>query len=173
MGYYNNYKKEVSTINLLKMHGSVNWSKSENQIRVSYENDLKHIKVIPNLDSTDFVTQLVSEIKNKNDLSSFNNALSKLTSSIETEINDFYEQYKELAIINPNKWKFHETVFEQHYYQIIRNFSYELENPNTVLIVFGFSFADEHIEETFKRSTSNPTLEIILFQRTRSYKVRR
>lgn len=162
MGYYNNYKKEVSTINLLKMHGSVNWSKSENQIRVSYENDLKHIKVIPDLDSTDFVTQLVSKIKNKNDLSSFNDTLSKLTSSIETEINDFYEQYKELAIINPNKWKFYETVFEQHYYQIIRNFSYELEKPNTVLIVFGFSFADEHIEEIFKRSMSNPTLEIII-----------
>ncbi len=63
MGYYNNYKKEVSTINLLKMHGSVNWSKSENQIRVSYENKLKNFKDIPILKNIDFVTQLVSEIK--------------------------------------------------------------------------------------------------------------
>lgn len=74
----------------------------------------------------------------------------------------FYESYKNLAIINPNKWKFHETVFEQHYYQQLRNLSYSLEKENTILIVFGFSFADEHIREINKRSLSNQTLYVYI-----------
>src|SRR5699024_5056509 len=79
-----------------------------------------------------------------------------------TYLNDFYKEYKGLPIINPTKYKFHETVFEQHYYQQLRSFSYELEKRNSVLIIFGFSFADEHILDIFKRSLSNPNLEVYL-----------
>ena len=64
--------------------------------------------------------------------------------------------------MNPTKWKFHETVFEEHYYQSLRALSYELEKPNSVFIVFGFSFADEHILSLIKRSLSNPTLKIFI-----------
>ncbi|EGQ2953395.1 hypothetical protein EAF39_11650, partial [Staphylococcus pseudintermedius] len=51
---------------------------------------------------------------------------------------------------------------EQHYYQLIRSFSYELEKKQSVLIVFGFSFADEHIRDIFERSLLNPELLVIL-----------
>ncbi len=43
MGYYNNFKREVITINLQKMHGSVSWSKKEDKINVSYENKFDNI----------------------------------------------------------------------------------------------------------------------------------
>ena len=76
------------------------------------------------------------------------------------DIADFWKAYKELPVVNPTKWKFHETVFEEHYNQALRTLSYELEKPNTVFIIFGFSFADEHILSLVKRSLSNPTLKV-------------
>ncbi|MEQ1964894.1 hypothetical protein ABLB69_17365 [Xenorhabdus khoisanae] len=63
-----------------------------------------------------------------------------------------------MPIVNPTKWKFHETVFEEAYYQILRHLSYELERPHSVLIAFGFSFADEHILSLVQRALSNPSL---------------
>lgn len=64
--------------------------------------------------------------------------------------------------MNPTKWKFHETVFEEAYYQILRHLSFELERPNSVLITFGFSFADEHILHLVQRSLSNPSLTVFV-----------
>lgn len=163
MGYSDNYKREVPTINLLKMHGSVSWSKQDdNLIKVSYDNRFEEINMIKELDEKDFKNDFVSLIENNSDLSGFEEELKNITDKIKEEINLFYAQYQKLAIINPDKWKFHETVFEQHYYQLIRNFSYELEKENAVLIVFAFSFADEHIEEIFNRSLSNPKLEVFV-----------
>lgn len=62
--------------------------------------------------------------------------------------------------MNPTKEKFKETVFQQNYYQMLRMLSFELEKKNSVLIVFGFSFADEHIKEIVKRSLINPYLKM-------------
>ena len=52
---------------------------------------------------------------------------------------------------------------EEHYYQMLRIFSQELERKQSVLIVFGFSFADEHIQSILKRSLSNPNLLVYIF----------
>ena len=65
-------------------------------------------------------------------------------------------------MVNPTKEKFRETVFQQNYYQMIRMLSFELEKKNSVLIVFGFSFADEHIREIVKRSIINPSLKVFV-----------
>src|SRR5690606_25960330 len=72
----------------------------------------------------------------------------------------FWAAYNELPIVNPTKFKFQETVFDEHYYQMLRLLSYELEKPNAVLITFGFSFADEHILNLIKRSLANPSLQV-------------
>ena len=74
----------------------------------------------------------------------------------------FWAKYELMPIVNPTKWKFHETVYEEHYYQMLRLLSYELEKPNAVLITFGFSFADEHILNLVKRSLSNPRLQVFV-----------
>jgi hypothetical protein len=41
--------------------------------------------------------------------------------------------------------------------------SNELDKENTLLIVIGFSFADEHILKITKRALKNPTLRVIIF----------
>ncbi|EIT1260133.1 hypothetical protein L1G46_002441 [Staphylococcus pseudintermedius] len=106
----------------------------------------------------------------------FNSSLSKEIGNVISNLNkqvaalniderkwrEFYDKYTNLSIINPDKYKFSKTVLEQHYYQLIRSFSYELEKKQSVLIVFGFSFADEHIRDIFERSLLNPELLVIL-----------
>lgn len=74
----------------------------------------------------------------------------------------FWNTYNKLPIVNPTKWKFHETVFEEHYYQMLRLLSYSLEEQNSVLISFAFSFADEHIRNLVKRSLSNHSLQVFI-----------
>ena len=158
-GYLDSYKNEVPTINLIKIHGSISWEKRSNDIiGVNYDCDLATL-LISNLDGVNFIDTIVSSIEN-NDYTQFNKNLLDLYQLNKEDLNSFYIEYQKLSIINPNKWKFHETVFEQHYYQQLRNFSYEMEKENTILIVFGFSFADEHVKEVFERALVNPTLKV-------------
>jgi hypothetical protein len=74
------------------------------------------------------------------------------------------EQYNDShALILPRKHKFSETVLQQVYYDLLRLYANELDKENTTLLVFGFSFADEHIIEITKRALKNPTLKIVIF----------
>lgn len=174
-GYNDTYRKEVPTINLFKIHGSISWGIEENHIVVKEKNNLikrlettienmeiekKDVKGIidesMNQDLDGFIKNINEKVKDlldfKEDIDGF---------SIE-DLNEFYREYLKLPIINPDKYKFFETVSEQHYYQLIRSFSYELEKKQVVLIVFGFSFADEHIKDIFERSLLNPELQVII-----------
>jgi hypothetical protein len=46
----------------------------------------------------------------------------------------------------------------------MRQYSNNLEKENTLLLVSGFSFADEHIADITKRAANtNPTLHIVVF----------
>lgn len=65
--------------------------------------------------------------------------------SLAADQDEFLESYSKLAIINPEKNKFNSTVMNSNYYDQIRMFANELERQNTILLAFGFSFADEHI----------------------------
>jgi hypothetical protein len=78
-------------------------------------------------------------------------------------LESFFNEYKKLMIINPEKSKFKNTVMDEYYYSMLRLLSYELERDQTILIVFGFSFADEHIRNLIKRSIHNPYLRIYIF----------
>lgn len=84
--------------------------------------------------------------------------------SFSTDQDDFLKNYEKLAIVNPEKNKFNSTVMNSNYYDQIRMFANELERQNTVLLSFGFSFADEHIVQIISRAlSSNPTLTLVLF----------
>ena len=169
-GYNDKYKREIPTINLYKMHGSINWSKDNtNKINITYNSNIT-INPIQKLDEIDFINDIISHLNTNHNYIALNTYLSSIAESIEANLDNFHNNYKKLAIINPDKWKFYETVYEQHYYQMIRNFSYELEKKDTILIVFGFSFADEHILDIFKRTLSNPTLEVIIICYTENSK---
>lgn len=67
------------------------------------------------------------------------------------------------ALVLPRKEKFKETVLENIYYDLLRTYSNELDKEGTLLIVFGFSFADEHIELLTKKALRNTTLKLMIF----------
>jgi hypothetical protein len=145
----------VPQLNIIHLHGSAYWSKSGEKIEVKYTNDFENL----------LNTGTISKIK---EFSSYLATKDGTTNNIpdvsfnRNQSDRFWTEYNKLPIVNPTKWKFHETVFEEHYYQMLRHLSYELEKPNSILITFGFSFADEHILKLVQRSLSNPQLQTFI-----------
>ncbi|WP_157269960.1 hypothetical protein [Azohydromonas aeria] len=152
-GVFDRHSSSIPQINLIHLHGSVYWKKSRGRIEVDY-----------NTQQTPLLDSVATE-----KLSAFSNVLGNPKKSVsdlpmpefsKPELEKFKAAYDQIPIVNPTKWKFHETVYDEHYYQMLRMLSYELEKPNAVLITFGFSFADEHILNLVKRSLSNPRLQV-------------
>ena len=155
-GVFGRHQNSIPQINLINLHGSVYWSKLDAAIKVGY--DLSGREGL--LD--DGAMELLRPFS-----VALNNPASTLADVPDTDFSDaeleaFWASYEQIPIVNPTKWKFHETVYEEHYYQMLRLLSYELEKPNAVLITFGFSFADEHILNLVMRSLSNPGLQVFV-----------
>lgn len=155
-GVFDLHHSSVPQINLIHLHGSVYWRKAAGNIAVDYRpsGDADIVPAAAGEVLTHFSACLASEDKTIADLPTFG-----FPPNVRAE---FWTEYERLPIVNPTKWKFHETVFEEHYYQMLRLLSYELERPNAVLITFGFSFADEHILNLVRRSLSNPRLQVFV-----------
>ncbi|OGO85758.1 MAG: hypothetical protein A2Y24_02335, partial [Clostridiales bacterium GWE2_32_10] len=76
---------------------------------------------------------------------------------------EFIESYDNLHIINPNQEKFATSVLRSTHYELLRLYATELEKENALLIVAGFSFADDHILQiTTRAMDSNPTLSVCI-----------
>ncbi len=155
-GVFGRYQSSVPQINLIHLHGSVYWSKAGGTIQVNY--DMSDRPALIDGDSLEMLRPFSETLANPEatlvDLHE--------PGFTDQELKDFWENYEQAPIVNPTKWKFHETVYEEHYYQMLRLLSYELEKPNAVLITFGFSFADEHILNLILRSLSNPGLQVFV-----------
>lgn len=181
-----NFQRSIPTINLLKIHGSITWDLEDQRIKATINNDIfKEViiaadEVINNIDLKDFsiIDKLffhkkkLSDAEEKDSLQSLKSELSmfneysqddffaNLNETPSPKLLKFEKDYHKLQVVNPTKDKFRETVFQQNYYQLLRMLSFELEKRDSVLIVFGFSFADEHILEIVRRSIINPYLKI-------------
>jgi hypothetical protein len=155
-GVFGRYQSSIPQINLIHLHGSVYWSKVRGAIQVNY--DLSDRPALINADSMAMLQPFSATLADPNA------TLAELQDPGFTDeaLMDFWVKYEQAPIVNPTKWKFHETVYEEHYYQMLRLLSYELEKPNAVLITFGFSFADEHILNLVMRSLSNPGLQVFV-----------
>lgn len=155
-GVFGRHQNSIPQINLIHLHGSVYWSKANGGIQVDYDlsksNSLLNGVLIKKIQP--FSAVLANSEASLGDLvdPKFDSA----------ELDSFWAEYQQKPIVNPTKWKFHETVYEEHYYQMLRLLSYELEKPNAVLITFAFSFADEHILNLVMRSLSNPGLQVFI-----------
>lgn len=145
----------IPQLNIIHLHGSVYWSKSSEKIEVKYTNDFKSLL-------NPAVTSKIKKFSTYLATDGGTTAGIPVVSFSRSQIERFWNDYNKLPIVNPTKWKFHETVFEEHYYQMLRLLSYELEKPNSILITFGFSFADEHILKLVQRSLSNPQLQTFI-----------
>ena len=155
-GIFERSVSAVPQINLIHLHGSVYWKKDGANVLVDYASASDDDLLSEELRNTllPFSAALLDDTLKVDDIP-----------KVDIPVADrdaFWNRYKTLPIVNPTKWKFHETVFEEHYYQMLRMLSYELERPNSVLITFGFSFADEHVLSLVKRSLSNPSLKMFV-----------
>lgn len=145
---------ELPMVNLLKIHGSLTWKTNNNRIEYSDLTDVNDIKM------------KWEAVKNKGIKINKNAKLLDLRISLSTVKHDssfteFLNCYKKLAIVNPTMEKFHDTLLNINYYELLRLFSNEMEKENTLLFIMGFSLSDEHIREIVLRAAnSNPTLLI-------------
>jgi hypothetical protein len=156
------YRSEVPLFNLFKLHGSVNWKSDNDNIAYDYG-----LNVLKKIDEVKIVAQDLLEIEFEEGGEWKCKTVDELF-AIETEKKEshdnFLSAYDELLMINPTKEKFKTTTVNYTFYELLRMYSNYLERENSVLFVFGFSFADEHIREITKRvAKSNPTLTIIIF----------
>ncbi|WP_346825586.1 SIR2 family protein [Serratia inhibens] len=145
----------IPQLNIIHLHGSVYWSKNGEKIEIKYRNDFNNLLTQQTVEKLNrYSTFLRTKGNHTEDI--------PVLSFSKKQMDTFWDEYNKLPIVNPTKWKFYETVFEEHYYQMLRLLSYELEKPNSILITFGFSFADEHILKLIQRSLSNPQLHTFI-----------
>lgn len=156
---------EIPTFNLCKLHGSLSWILESDQIE--FTSSLAHVKALEaakppaaslvNITPTTTIDTLLVDAATK--------------TPAPAAVGAFVQAYEKLLIVvNPTKDKFRHTVLNQTYYEMLRQYSNELERENAILFVFGFSFADEHIREiTIRAANSNPTLLVyVLTHSTKS-----
>ncbi|MEX5485525.1 SIR2 family protein [Proteus mirabilis] len=130
LGIFDKNKEVQRQINLIHLHGSAFWRKHNDSILVDYSS-ADQIVSESSIDSMyygGFKEMLESGSHTVDQLCLM--AIDEGNKAVFKSIQDkFYSEYNKLPIVNPTKWKFHETVFEEHYYQMLRHLSYELENP--------------------------------------------
>lgn len=124
-GIFGHHPSSIPQINLIHTHGSVYWRKEGASIKVDYE----HAPDKPLLEGLEERLAAFSATLNNPEA-----MLVDLEAPVFTqdEKNNFWEAYKKLPIVNPTKWKFHETVFEEHYYQMLRLLSYLYQSYRSV-----------------------------------------
>lgn len=157
-GTFSDIPHLIPQINLIHLHGSCYWKKNDGKIEVDYIKKENLIAIDTSI--LDSFSKLLNNPKSTyDDLKTY---ASKVDNSFSSVAKEFMESYNKLPIVNPTKWKFHETIFEEHYYEMLRLLSYELEKKDTVLITFGFSFSDQHILKLVQRSLYNPGLQVFI-----------
>ena len=169
------YTSQVATANVLKVHGSLTWRRDAGgKIAYSSVDDTLDscYRGFTNLvDSSQVIKvgQLVKAECDKDGQTVLYELARELPGKERKLLDGFVEKYDStLCIVNPAKRKFEETVLEQSYYDLLRIYANELDRNNALLLVFGFSFADEHILELTKRAIrSNPKLIMLVSCHTR------
>lgn len=147
-GVFDNFNREIPIINLFKIHGSVSWT---------YLRDQEYSKVLEIEVNYNDVQEEIKYLKIDNI------SEDTIKKSVDPSLEIRKNLRNKFVLVFPEKDKFEETLYKEFYYQYLRQLSYELEKNNSVLIVFGFSFADEHIAELIKRSLNNPAIKIYIF----------
>lgn len=154
---------ELPVFNLLKIHGSVNWRVEKG--KVVNDSKLEQVATIATL--LDDLERMYSFVNYDDSLDNMANEAKKIVAGVGYDhkgVEDFIEKYNELVIVNPTKKKFSETVIDDHFYELMRMYSNALERENSLLLVMGFSFADEHILSITQRALkTNPTLLVVIY----------
>lgn len=161
---------DLPVFNLIKIHGSINWKNDSDVIK----NDIglptvQAVKdALDGIDADNFITTTKIDPATGDTV---DKTLAEMITEAEVKglantdvFKPFFDEYHKLVMINPTKRKFKESVIDHHFYELMRQYSNNLEKENTLLFVSGFSFADEHISDITRRAANtNPTLHIVIF----------
>lgn len=66
-------------------------------------------------------------------------------------------------VVPPTGYESKETFLTNYFYEMLRVFQLELEKPQSILVVIGFSFQDVHIAKMVRRAIQNPELRVYIF----------
>lgn len=155
----------IPVFNYMKIHGSINWVHG-NDNEVYFDSKLNLInEIAQKLECIKQNVLFTFDDKKKQTIKDITDFAENVKEELPIgELNDFTNKYNELVMVNPRKAKFKETVIDLHFYELMRIFSNALEQSTTLLIVAGFSFADEHISKIVVReANANPTLLVLVF----------
>ena len=164
------YQSELASANLVKLHGCTSWmathssANSTHSIHFSLSQDyLLNILTeiteakLPQIDITNRADDEYARLKKEVTRESYIKPSLPITDALN-------KQFNKMQIVWPTKDKFHDTVLDEIYYAQLRRLTNQLEVRNSILLVIGFSFADEHIRKLILRATeTNPTLHVIIF----------
>lgn len=67
------------------------------------------------------------------------------------------------VVVNPDGHEPRVTFEENYFHDMLRIFQTELDKPQSVLFVIGFSFQDEHIGKMMQRALRNKELNAYIF----------
>lgn len=172
---FSNRKAEIPSVNLLKIHGSVTWGTDIIWGGIEYQEYGTQIQNFSKKYAPLFDAVIMAKIDAHFTADNFADAEKQIDTLFadsifdsllaeEKNYGDFVDYYKmSFLIVNPTKEKFGDTLLNKNYYELLRLFSNELEKENSLLVVNGFSFRDEHILDLVKRSMVNPSLKILIF----------
>lgn len=172
---FSNRKAEIPSANLLKIHGSVTWCKDIILGGIEYQQYRTQIRDFCTKYSSLFDSAIITKIDAHFTADNIADADKQIETLFADSVfdpllvkekgyRDFIDNYKmSFLIVNPTKEKFSDTLLNKNYYELLRIFSNELEKENSLLVVNGFSFRDEHILDLVKRSMVNPSLKILIF----------
>lgn len=160
---------DIPVFNLMKIHGSINWKEVDDVIK----NDigLPTVNAVKDALAGIGVANFIATTKTDAAGNTVEKTLTEMVTEAEAKhmanadvFNPFLDEYRKIVMINPTKRKFKESVIDHHFYELMRQYSNNLEKENTLLLVSGFSFADEHIADITRRAANtNPTLHIVVF----------
>ena len=125
VGNLNDYKVEVPSVNLIKLHWSLTWLQKSGEVYYA-----PTVKAVPEHGAAVALRKRFLD---------------------------------SCSVVLPQASKFHETTMNRVYYDLLRIFANALDLENTVLLVMGFSFGDEHIRDITLRALKNPTLRLMIF----------
>jgi len=73
------------------------------------------------------------------------------------------EVVEQPMIVKPTGLEGQDTFMNNHFHEMLRVFQLELDKPQTVLFVIGFSFQDKHIGKMIRRALKNPEILVFVF----------
>lgn len=164
------YQSELASANLVKLHGCASWmathSNANSTHSIHFTVSQTHLLDIASEITAAKLLQI--NIKNKAE-DEYAKLKTEVTSSHNIKpspptIDALNDRFNDMQIVWPTKDKFHDTVLDEIYYAQLRRLTNQLEVRNSILLVIGFSFTDEHIRKLILRAAeTNPTLHVIIF----------